>query len=68
MTETKRVSIPVEVRDITKTYGAFKALDCVSLDVASGEFGTLSGPSDTGNIRFDSSVIVLTPPHRRASA
>jgi acetylornithine deacetylase/succinyl-diaminopimelate desuccinylase-like protein len=60
MTETKRVSIPVEVRDIMKTYGTLKALESVSRDVASGEFGTLSGPSDTGNIRFDPEEIGVT--------
>ena len=41
-------SIPVTVRNITKSYGDFKALDNVSLDIDSGEFVTLLGPSGSG--------------------
>jgi putative spermidine/putrescine transport system ATP-binding protein len=38
----------VEIRDITKAYGSFLALDNVSLDIAPGEFVTLLGPSGSG--------------------
>lgn len=48
MDADKRVSIPVTIRDVTKTYGDFKALDSVSLEVSSGEFITLLGPSGSG--------------------
>lgn len=41
-------ALPISIRGITKTYGAFKALDDVSLDIASGEFITLLGPSGSG--------------------
>lgn len=38
----------VAIRDIRKAYGAFTALDEVSLDIAPGEFLTLLGPSGSG--------------------
>jgi putative spermidine/putrescine transport system ATP-binding protein len=40
--------VPIEVRDIEKFYGSFKALDRVSLDVAGGEFVSLLGASGSG--------------------
>ncbi|MGF1610587.1 MAG: ABC transporter ATP-binding protein [Kiloniellales bacterium] len=41
-------SLPITISGVTKSYGAFKALDDVSLEVASGEFLTLLGPSGSG--------------------
>ncbi len=38
----------VEIRDVTKTFGNFTALDHVSLDIQSGEFMTFLGPSGCG--------------------
>jgi spermidine/putrescine transport system ATP-binding protein len=38
----------VEVRDVTKRFGDFTALDHVSLDIAAGEFMTFLGPSGCG--------------------
>lgn len=38
----------IEVRDITKTFGNFKALDDISLKVGSGELVALLGPSGSG--------------------
>lgn len=48
----KRSSAGVSVRSATKTYGAFCALDTVSLDVAPGEFVSLLGPSGSGKTTF----------------
>jgi putative spermidine/putrescine transport system ATP-binding protein len=41
-------SVGVSIRSATKSYGAFKALDNVSLEVASGEFVSILGPSGSG--------------------
>ncbi len=38
----------IEVRNITKTFGTFRALDDVSLTVADGELVALLGPSGSG--------------------
>jgi len=42
------LSLPLSIRNVTKTYGSFKALDGVSLEIGSGEFVTLLGPSGSG--------------------
>src|SRR5437868_15359874 len=41
-------SLPISMRQVTKTYGNVAALDHVDLDVRSGEFLTLLGPSGSG--------------------
>ena len=41
-------ALPIRIRQLTKQYGAFKALDAVDLDIATGEFLTLLGPSGSG--------------------
>jgi ABC-type lipoprotein export system ATPase subunit len=42
----------IELRNVTRTYssgtGVFRALDGVSLDLASGDFATITGPSGCG--------------------
>jgi spermidine/putrescine transport system ATP-binding protein len=38
----------VEVRDVTKTFGAFLALDHVTIEIDEGEFMTMLGPSGCG--------------------
>ncbi len=38
----------VAIRNVSKSYGSFKALDNVSLDIGAGEFLTLLGPSGSG--------------------
>jgi putative spermidine/putrescine transport system ATP-binding protein len=42
------ISLPISIRNVTKTYGTFTALDSVDLEIASGEFITLLGPSGSG--------------------
>ncbi|MBC9250877.1 sulfate ABC transporter ATP-binding protein [Pseudomonas alcaligenes] len=42
------LSVNMQVRDIHKGFGAFKALDGVSLDIAAGELVCLLGPSGCG--------------------
>jgi putative spermidine/putrescine transport system ATP-binding protein len=41
-------SLPIIVRQVTKAYGAVRALDQIDLDIRSGEFLTLLGPSGSG--------------------
>ena len=41
-------SLPITIRQVTKAYGAVRALDEVDLDIRSGEFLTLLGPSGSG--------------------
>jgi putative spermidine/putrescine transport system ATP-binding protein len=48
MTHETSSALPITVSNVTKTYGAVRALDKVSLDVKSGEFLTLLGPSGSG--------------------
>lgn len=38
----------IAIRDVVKSYGAFRAADQVSLDIEPGEFITLLGPSGSG--------------------
>jgi putative spermidine/putrescine transport system ATP-binding protein len=38
----------IVLRDVVKTYGDFRAADCISLDIQPGEFITLLGPSGSG--------------------
>jgi putative spermidine/putrescine transport system ATP-binding protein len=39
---------PLELRDLTRSFGAVRALDGLSLDIAPGELVTLLGPSGCG--------------------
>ena len=41
-------ALNISIHNVTKTYGDFYALKDVSLDVTSGEFLTLLGPSGSG--------------------
>ncbi|MFG0284895.1 MAG: sulfate/molybdate ABC transporter ATP-binding protein [Phycisphaerales bacterium JB039] len=38
----------IQIRDVSKTFGAFRAVDCVSADILTGELVALLGPSGSG--------------------
>ena len=44
---TERPAI-LALRGLTKSFGAFPAVDGIDLDVAEGEFFTIVGPSGSG--------------------
>ena len=45
---TRAEALPITVHGVTKSYGTFRALDSVDLQVAKGEFLTFLGPSGSG--------------------
>ena len=48
MTSAAPTALPVFISSLSKYYGAFRAVDDVSFDIAAGEFLTLLGPSGSG--------------------
>ena len=62
MTETPGASDTVTLVNLTKRYGATRALDGVSLSVAPGEFFTLLGPSGCGKTTTLRSVAGFVTP------
>jgi putative spermidine/putrescine transport system ATP-binding protein len=44
----RAASLPIAIRQVSKTYGSVHALDRVDLDIRSGEFLTMLGPSGSG--------------------
>ncbi|MBK0328092.1 ABC transporter ATP-binding protein [Rhodobacteraceae bacterium F11138] len=52
----------LKIRDLSKTYGKFRALDTVSLGVDQGEFLTLLGPSGSGKTTLLMSIAGFIQP------
>ena len=42
------MTVDIELRNISKSFGSKKVIDNLSLDIASGSFTTLLGPSGCG--------------------
>ncbi|NNU63480.1 ABC transporter ATP-binding protein [Ochrobactrum soli] len=52
----------IEVKNLTKQYGEFRALDDVSLSIRKGEFVTLLGPSGSGKSSLLNLISGMTSP------
>lgn len=48
ITSLEKKGVSVTVKDVTRSYGEFKALDHVSINIEKGEFFSLLGPSGCG--------------------
>jgi putative spermidine/putrescine transport system ATP-binding protein len=57
-------SLPITVRHLTKSYGDFKALDDIGIDVRAGEFMTLLGPSGSGKTTLLMALAGFVSPER----
>jgi putative spermidine/putrescine transport system ATP-binding protein len=57
-------SLPISVRNLTKTYGPHHALDDVSIDIRAGEFLTLLGPSGSGKTTLLMALAGFVSPDR----
>jgi putative spermidine/putrescine transport system ATP-binding protein len=58
----RAASLPITIRELTKTYGKVVSLDRVDLDIRSGEFLTLLGPSGSGKTTLLTVVAGFTRP------
>ncbi|MBE0416698.1 MAG: ABC transporter ATP-binding protein [Coriobacteriia bacterium] len=64
MTEPATIYAAVEVRDLTRTFGARKALDRVSFDLPTGAFLSVFGPNGAGKTTLVKVLTTLTAPSK----
>lgn len=56
--------LPIEIRDLTKFFGARKSLDAVSLDLRPNEMLALLGPNGAGKTTIVRSIVGRVAPNR----
>lgn len=61
-TQAQDTAVKLDIRGISKRYGAVTAIDNVSVQVRDGEFLTLLGPSGSGKTTLLTVVVGLTAP------
>ena len=59
---TNSLNCPLSIKNLTKSYGDFKAVDNVSFDLESGEIFGLLGPNGAGKTTLISCVVTLERP------
>jgi ABC-2 type transport system ATP-binding protein len=59
--KTRRLNVKVQIYQVSKTYGKFKALDKISLSIPGGMFGLL-GPNGAGKTTLMRIITALIPP------
>ena len=64
MTDTQSTSLALEVRDLSRTFGARKALDRVSFDLPQGAFLSIFGPNGAGKTTLLKVLSTLTNPSK----
>jgi len=58
----------IEIRNVSKRFGAFQALDDINLDIRSGELVALLGPSGCGKTTLLRIIAGLESPDVRAAS
>jgi heme exporter protein A len=64
MTESTSIDVAVEVRELTRTFGARKALDRVTFDLPTGAFLSVFGPNGAGKTTLVKVLTTLTAPSK----
>ncbi len=64
MTDAALTSNALEVRDLSRTFGARKALDGVDFDLPTGAFLSIFGPNGAGKSTLLKVLSTLTPPSK----
>src|SRR5579883_1458911 len=61
-------ALPVEISNLTKSFGPVRAVDAVNLSVRAGEFVTLLGPSGSGKTTLLMTIAGFARPDRGSIA
>ena len=64
MTDANTTELALEVRDLSRTFGARKALDGVSFDLPTGSFLSIFGPNGAGKTTMLKVLSTLTNPSK----